>query len=83
MFYTTFGRIVSGLTLVYGIVEIGMGFIFADIGGITEVETGELHSLMGAASKHIENGFYIIIVAIALGILTDISRSVSKANHTE
>jgi len=81
MFYTALGRIASGLSMVYGIVMIAFALSLADIEVLTDVETGEVHSTILAAANVLENGFYFIIAAIVLGVLTDISRSVSKANQ--
>jgi hypothetical protein len=78
MFYTTLGRIVAGLSFGLGILGIVMGLTIAT-GVVVEPSPG---AYVGAKTtgQWIDRGIYMLVFAIILGVLTDISRSVAQLN---
>lgn len=73
MFYTRLGSLFAGIALVLGLLRFAMGFAVAT-GTIVEPEPG--HYLGFATSGHaIDQGIYTMIVAVCLGVITEISRS--------
>ena len=83
MLYTRLGRIVAVLALIAGIWDLFWGLSFAlgwtDAASFTRYATPSLGKSSGQV---IDRGIYTVHFAIALGILTEISRSV-RANRTE
>ena len=78
MFFTKLGRIIAALAFALGLLEIAIGVGVAT-GVIVEPEPGRY--LGGRTSgESIDGGFYRVIFAIIVGIITDISRSVAKGN---
>ena len=78
MFFTKLGRIIAALAFALGLLEIAIGLAVAT-GVIAEPEPGRY--LGGRRSgEWIDGGFYRVIFAIMIGIITDISRSVAKDN---
>jgi len=70
MLYTNFGRIVAGLALLFGILFIVVGLMVAT--GMMMVHPGSSWS----SAHAIDRGTYTVLLGVALGILTEISRSV-------
>ncbi|OYX45121.1 MAG: hypothetical protein B7Z02_02440 [Rhodobacterales bacterium 32-67-9] len=76
MIFTKLCRIVAFLAIVSGIILVGMGAILA-----TSNEPGtDLSPIIGRRStgQVIDRGFYIILVGIVLGTLSDISRALQS-----
>jgi hypothetical protein len=84
MLYTTLGRIVVVLALIFGIFEIvtWAGFVFG--GNTPEQLAAALKRYFPSRQSWgevVDSGIYTVLFAIALGILTEISRNV-RANRT-
>ena len=77
MLYTNLGRIVAVLAMVIGIWHIASGLMIAT-GGLAPEEFFLKRYFPGKSTTGavIDHGMYIILFAIALGILTEISRCV-------
>jgi hypothetical protein len=73
MFYTKLGRVAAGLAFVLGIIGIG-------IGSSISVEEGLTADGFKLAEVFLENGFTCILFAIIVGVLTDISQSLTKSD---
>lgn len=72
MIFTTVGRVVAGVTIVLGIFVFVIGVVAAsNPDGFAQNYPGEL-----TAFKQIEAGLNLAFVGLALGVLSDISRSV-------
>jgi hypothetical protein len=78
MLYTHLGRIVAVLGLLWGIVAIC--YSWSRMWGIQPVGLDEVER-MQFLTRQIETGIITVLLAIAVGILTEISRSV-RANIT-
>jgi hypothetical protein len=78
MVFTNLGRIVAFLALLSGILWVAGGLMIAT--GALAPEQAALATFFGKRSTGavIDRGFYMILFSIALGILTEISRSVRK-----
>ena len=79
MLYTRLGRIVAALALLLGILWVVIGAAMFYIA--QSVEPFEHLAQLERLFRWIEEGILIVIFAIALGVLTEISRSV-RANIT-
>ena len=81
MLFTTLGRIVAGLIFAYGLLRFAMGLAVAT-GALVEPEPGRY---LGArtSGEAIDQGIYTMLFAIVLGVVVEISRSVSKRNKAE
>ena len=73
MFYTKLGRVAVGLAFVLGILGIGFGFSISLGEGVTA-------DGIKLADVLIKNGFTCILFAIIVGVLTDISQSLTKSD---
>lgn len=72
MFYTKLGRIVAGLAFGLGLLGIFVGFSLA-------AETSEVTYLGTKTSgQWIDRGIYMTVFGVIVGVLTDISDSVSE-----
>ena len=75
MFFTYLGRIAAILALAFGVFQIAIGFMVAQdpslAGRYTPYSSGET----------IDKGFVTILFGIAMGVITDISRSLSKSKN--
>jgi len=78
MLFTNLGRIVAFLALLSGIFWVAGGLMIAT--GALGPEQAVLARYFGKSTTGavIDRGAYLILFAIALGILTEISRSVRK-----
>lgn len=79
MSYTKSGRVVAGILLVIGISAFAIGLSVAT-GIIVEPEPGRY---LGSktSGEAIDRGLYYVFIAICLGVLTDISKSVTKGDQ--
>jgi hypothetical protein len=78
MLYTRLGRIVVVLALVIGIWQVVGGFLIAIMTPEDAAATARYFGRFQSTGELISRGTYIILFAIALGILTEISRSVHR-----
>jgi hypothetical protein len=78
MLFTRLGRIVAILALILGIWHIVGGLLIAT--GAVAPEADALARFFGnkTTGQVIDRGFYAVLFAIALGILTEISSSTSR-----
>lgn len=86
MLFTFLGRILAWLAVVLGSFRIGMGFFVASFYDDPEQYTFAVKRYLGSVSSSgeaINQGIYVIVIGIALGVLTDISSSVSKRRNSE
>jgi hypothetical protein len=74
--YTKSGRVVAGILLVIGISSVAIGLGVA-AGIIVEPEPGR-YLVSKTSGEAIDRGLYYVFIAICLGVLTDISKSVTK-----
>jgi hypothetical protein len=73
MIYTKTARIISGITLILGILSVFFGFLVAI--GVSDQEAARI---IGNSGKVIDRGLYLIFSAVVLGVLTEISWSVAN-----
>lgn len=83
MFFTRFGRIIAWLAVILGVLQIGMGFVvgfmFAASDDPAAVVAATQRYLGGTPSgESIDEGIFVIVVGVSIGILTEISRAVSS-----
>ena len=78
MFFTWFGTIVAWLALAFGGMRVGLGFYVAS--NLENPSFDASRYLSGTSGQAIDQGIYVILFAIALGTLTEISRSVRARN---
>ncbi len=78
MFFTKLARIFAALAFTLGVLEIAMGFGVAT-GVIVETKPG---GYLGTRTSGVWNdgGFYRVMFAIIIGVITGISRSVAEDN---
>jgi len=78
MLFTNLGRVVAFLALLSGILHVAGGLMIA--AGVLGPEQAALARYFGKSTTGavIDRSLYAILFAIALGILTEISRSVRK-----
>ena len=81
MFYTTLGRIAASLALALGLLRFAWGLAIAT-GTIVEPEPGRYLGTR-TSGEVIDQGIYVVLFAIILGVITEISRSVAKDNQIE
>ena len=79
MLYTHLGRIVAALALLFGISLIYLGAVPLFINPPVEPLDAQVVRIY---SRQIETGILIVLIAIALGVLTEISRSVRSNGYT-
>ena len=71
MNFTKIGHAVATLAFVFGVASVALGLIAVFSGVKTTVNTGMM----------IDNGFITLVVGLALGVLTDISKGVINDNR--
>ncbi len=81
MTYTKTARVIAGLALLLGILSLVMGFTIAT-GIVVEPEQGRYLGNK-TTGQMIDKGTYTIIFAVALGVLTEISQSLSNIDNEE
>ncbi len=77
MLFTNLGRVVAFVTFLFGLVKVGVGWSVAS-GTFVEPEPGAYLGL-STSGQMIDHGIYTLLFAVALGTLTEISRSVAKS----
>jgi hypothetical protein len=78
MFFTKFGAIIAGLTVVCSLFQIVVGFAVA-IFGSPEMAAGILGGR--TTGRAINQGMLWLVVGLALGMLAEISRSVAASSE--
>lgn len=76
MVYTNLGRIAAALIFLFGIVSVCFGVFVATSTTVEPESARDLATRM--AGPAVDYRIYSIIVAIALGVLTDISQSIAR-----
>ena len=76
MFFTRAGRIVAWLAIILGGLRIATAILVL----MTDDPSAAAPMLLGSKSTRqaIDQGLYAIVFGVVVGVLTDISRSVSK-----
>jgi len=76
MFYTRLGEIVAGIAVFIGAIYFSIGLLdaFGSGGQLSQVYFNK------SSGEVIDKGLLYILFAIALGVITEISRSVAKDN---
>ncbi len=76
MFFTRAGRIVAWMAIILGGLRIATAILVL----MTDDPSAAAPMLLGSKStgQAIDQGIYAIIFGVVVGVLTDISRSVSK-----
>jgi hypothetical protein len=83
MLYTHVGRIVVVLALIFGILEIVLGLAIANEMLLPyQAELARYAPWARSSGEVITRGIYYAVFAIALGILTEISRNVRGVDWT-
>lgn len=80
MFFTLAGRVVAWLAITFGLLRITLA-LFVIQSGDPSLVPRYLGS--GATGQAIDQGLYVLIFGIVVGVLTDISRSVANATRTQ
>lgn len=75
MTFSTMGRVLAFLMIVFAVLRVTMGFIVASI-GTPEAAARYLGSRSSGGA--IDQGLILLALGIVVGVLTDISRSVRK-----
>lgn len=77
MLFTNLGRVVAFVIILFGLFKVVIGWSVAS-GAVVEPEPG---AYLGSSTsgQMIDHGIYTVLLAIALGTLTEISRSVAKS----
>lgn len=82
MFFTTIGRIAAWLLLAFGVLRIGIGFMVVSIADDAQRAAATARYIGGGTSgEAIDGGFTVIGLAIALGVLCEISRNACAARE--
>ena len=80
MFFTKAGRVVAWLALTFGIARIAIALIVIQSGDPSLVPR---YLGSGTTGQAIDQGFYVLIFGIVLGVLTDISRSLANKSQDQ
>jgi len=75
MFFTKAGRVVAWLTIILGGMRIALALLVLQTGDPSLVPR---YLGSGTTGQAIDQGLYVLIFGIVVGVLTDISRSVSR-----
>jgi hypothetical protein len=75
MIFTRLGQLIAWLAVLFGTLRAGMGFSIASSENYQALATRYLGTSTGEA---INQGLMMFVFGIALGILTDISRSLQR-----
>ncbi|BCG73417.1 hypothetical protein MesoLj113a_45750 [Mesorhizobium sp. 113-1-2] len=78
MLFTYLARIVAVLALAIGMMQIALGFSFADNPDALSRYTGR-----SSVGPVIDRGMYIVLLSIALGTLSEISLSMRRRRNDE
>ena len=81
MLYTRLGRIVAALALLFGILWLSVGALMLYLAQRVEPLDAQLQ-MVNVFDRTIYPGIQTVLIAIALGVLTEISRSV-RANTSQ
>ena len=76
MFYTKIGRGIAILAIIFGVLRVALGFAIAT--GVMIEPTPGRYLGTSSSGEAIDQGLYVVLFGIILGILTDISRSLAK-----
>jgi hypothetical protein len=74
MFFTTVGRVVAWLALIFGTARIAMAVLVVQSGDSSLVPR---YLGSGTTGQAIDQGVYVLIFGIVIGVLTDVSRSLA------
>lgn len=81
MLFTTLGRIAATLIFLFGVSRIVIGF---SVAGSEELAANAARYLGSSTTgEAIDGGFLMILIALSLGVLTDISRNVQSQKTAE
>ena len=77
MFFTKAGRVIAWLAVAFGGLRIALGF------GLAGGNPAAAQRYLGSATTGdaIDQGLMLVVFGIAIGILTDISRSVASKSE--
>ena len=74
MFFTKAGRVIAWLALIFGVARIALGLVVAQSG---DPSLASRYLGSGTSGQAIDQGLYVLIFGIIVGVLTDISRSLA------
>ena len=80
MFFTSAGRFIAWLAIMFGAARIALALFVIQMG---DPDLVSRYIGSGATGQAIDQGLYILIFGIVIGVLTDISRSVRDPNHAD
>ena len=83
MFFTKIGRIAAWLAFIGGVLRIGMGVLLAQSTAHDPAAAARRYLGTQTTGEAIDQGLVVLVIAIALGILTEISRSVAAPHKPE
>ena len=75
MFFTKAGRVVAWLALIFGGARIAIALIVVQSG---DPSLAPRYLGSGTTGQAIDQGLYVLIFGIVIGVLTDISRSLAE-----
>ena len=79
MFFTKVGRILAWILLVMGVARAGMGYYVASVDDSVERAKATADYLVsGTSGQAIDKGLLLVLVAIALGILSEIGTATHR-----
>jgi hypothetical protein len=82
MFFTKIGRIVAWIGFIGGTLRISMGILVAQFTAPDPVTAARRYLGTQTTGEAIDQGLIVLVIAIGLGILTEISRSAAVASKT-
>jgi hypothetical protein len=80
MFFTRAGRVVAWLAIIFGVLRIALALFVVQSGDPSLVPR---YLGSGTTGQAIDQGLYVLIFGIVVGVLTDISRSVTNTTGTQ
>jgi len=83
MIFTLLGKIIAWLALIVGSLRIGVGIFVASIDDPERYAFAANRYLGSTGGEAIDKGFYAVLIGVTLGILAEISSSVSKHGRSE
>jgi hypothetical protein len=83
MIFTSLGKIIAWLTLIVGSLRVSAGILVASIDDPERYAFAANRYLSSTSGETIDKGIYTILIGVTLGILAEISSSVSMRRTSE
>jgi hypothetical protein len=83
LIFTSLGKIIAWLTLIVGSLRVSAGIFVASIDDPERYAFAANRYISSTSAEAIDKGIYTILIGVTLGILAEISSSVSMRRTSE